>query len=235
MIDVRALLGLRTPPIAIAFLDSPPAGVPPWSGGPVPAGCAFWRKAQEGKTFYTTPRDHCNCAIGAYTHKIALPAERTGELEQTIGFMVENDYLAMEEVPGIPTLPRTPAVIAYGPLNAVPFAPDVVLIAAQPAQAMLLYEAALKAGAGGALLNALGRPACAVLPLTLQTNAASLSLGCKGNRTFTGLPDAEMYLCIPGGRWEAFAKQVARTQQANRAMEDHYTRHQQRFETASSR
>lgn len=36
---------------------------------------------------------------GSYTHKIALPPERARELEGTIGFMVENNYLAMPEVP----------------------------------------------------------------------------------------------------------------------------------------
>ena len=53
-----------------------PAEVPAWSGGPAPSGCTFWQKAQQGQTFYTVPADHYNCAVGAYTHKISLPAER---------------------------------------------------------------------------------------------------------------------------------------------------------------
>lgn len=233
MTDVQSLLGLRVPPIAIGFLSAPPEGVPAWDGDPVPAGCSFWRAAQQGKTFYTVPADHYNCAVGSYTHKISLPASRAGELEGTLGLMVQNDYLAMEEVPGIPTLNETPAAIAYSPADRAPFAPDVVLLAAQPAQAMVIYEAALKAGVTPALMPTLGRPGCAVLPLALQTRAAAFSLGCKGNRTFTDLPEGELYISLPGASWPAVAVQIARAHQANVAMDAHYSRQQTRFPVTS--
>lgn len=229
MTDVQALLGLSKPPVAVAFLSEPPSGVEKWEDGAVPAGCFFWRKAQEGRAFYTTPSDHYNCAVGAYTHQIALPTDRAAELEQTVGFMVETEYITLEEVPSIPTLPATPAVIAYGPAGSVPFPPSVVILAAKPAQAMLLYEAALKAGAASTLMNSLGRPGCAALPLSLQTGAAALSLGCKGNRTFTGLPEDEMYLVVPGNRWDDFTEQVTRINAANQAMEVHYRQRQSQF------
>lgn len=231
---VQELLGLSKPPVAVGFLDAAPEGVPAWSGGAVPAGCFFWKKAQEGQAFYTVPAEHYNCAVGAHTHHISLPPDRAPELEQTIGFMVENQYLAMQEVPGIPTLDKTPVVIAYAPAENAPFAPSVVIVAAQPAQAMLLYEAALQAGAGGALMNTLGRPGCAILPLALQTDAAAISLGCKGNRTFTGLPDQEMYLSIPGDKWAAVAEHVGRIHQANQAMGNYYHDKQERFATGQT-
>lgn len=208
--------------IAIGFFDSPPPGVPRWQGGAVPAGCVFWEKAMSGQTFYTLPADHYNCAVGSHTHSIPLPAERAHELNETIVFMARNNYVATEEVPGIPTLARSPGAVAYGPMEGAAFKADVVLIAAKPAQAMLLYEAALKAGAGGAIANALGRPACAVLPLTMASRQASLSLGCKGNRTFTGLADEEMYVAIAGDKWEAVLEKLAEASEANAAMERFY-------------
>jgi uncharacterized protein (DUF169 family) len=217
-----ALLGLGKPPIAIAFLDAPPADIPRWQGGAVPAGCAFWQKAMSGDTFYTVAADHYNCAVGSHTHGIALPAERAHELNDTIAFMDRNDYVAMSEVSGIPTLPRSPAAVAYGPIDRAGFKPDVVLIAAKPAQAMLIYEAALKADAGSAVMGALGRPACAVLPLTTASGQTALSLGCKGNRTFTGLPDEEMYVAIPGDQWDAVLEKLAEAQEANASMERYY-------------
>lgn len=216
------LLGIAKPPIAIGFFESPPPDVPRWEGGPVPAGCLFWEKAMSGQTFYTVPSDHYNCAVGSYTHKIALPAERAHELNDTIVFMAENNYVATAEVPGIPTLARSPAAVAYGPVDGAGFKPDVVLIAAKPAQAMLIYEAAIKAGAGSALTNALGRPACAILPLTMANRETSISLGCIGNRTFTGLPDEEMYVAIPGDKWEAVIGKFAEAHEANAAMGKHY-------------
>lgn len=222
MSTLQQLLGLRRPPIAIGFLPTAPEGVERWSGGPAPAGCFFWKQAQEGRTFYTLPSDHYNCAVGAYTHHIPLPEERGAELEQTVGFMVTNNYIAMEEVPGIPTLSETPAYIAYGPAENPSFSASVFLIAADPAQAMLLYEACVKAGASSALLSTLGRPGCAVLPLSLQSVAAASSLGCKGNRTFTGLPDTEMYLSIPAAHWAAVVAQVEQVVQANQTMASYY-------------
>jgi uncharacterized protein (DUF169 family) len=216
------LLGLSKPPIAIGFFESTPPGVPHWEGGAVAAGCVFWEKAMNGKTFYTVPSDHYNCAVGSYTHGIALPAERAHELNDAIMFMAEKNYVATAEVPGIPTLSRSPGAIAYGPIDGVRFKSDVVLIAAKPAQAMLIYEAAIKAGAGRAVTNAFGRPACAILPLTMANGETSISLGCKGNRTFTGLPDEEMYVAIPGDKWDAVIEKFAEAHEANVAMEKYY-------------
>lgn len=216
--------------IAIAFFDSPPPGIPRWEGGPVPAGCVFWEKAMSGQTFYTVPSDHYNCAVGSHTHRIALPAERAHELNDTLVFMARNNYVATEEVPGIPTLARSPGAVAYGPMEGAGFKPDLVLIAAKPAQAMLIYEAAVKAGAGSALTNALGRPACAVLALTMAGRQTSISLGCKGNRTFTRLPDEEMYVSIPGDKWEAVLEKLAEAHAANAAMERYYRDRKTQFQ-----
>ena len=229
MTSVQTLLGLRKPPIAIGFLNEAPAGVPAWQGTAAPAGCMFWKKAQEGEAFYTVPADHYNCAVGAHTHGIPLNEARPGQLEQTVGFMVQSGYIAMEEVAGIPTLPFTPAFIAYAPAHTASFPASVIVVAAQPAQAMLLYEAAVQIGAGAALMNTLGRPGCAILPLALQTGTASISLGCKGNRTFTGLPNEEMYVSIPADKWPAVVDQITRVQSANQTMEGHYLQQKAQF------
>lgn len=183
----------------------------------------FWQKAWDGQAFYTLPEDHYNCAVGAYTHGLSLPAERAHELEDTVGLMVQNHYLEMAEVPGIPTLEAGDKVVAYAPAAVGAFEPTVVLVAAKPSQAMLLYEAALKAGTGNALLNVLGRPGCAVVPLALNGQSSALSFGCMGNRTFTGLPDEELYVAIPGDKWGAVVQQLRETTLgANKAMGAYY-------------
>lgn len=224
--ETQQALGLTKSPVAISFLDSPPVGIEKWQGGPVPAGCAFWRAAWEGASFYTEASDHYNCAVGAYTHAIALPAERGPALQDTIGFMVGNGYLQMSEIPGIPVLPKVPAFIAFGPESDAEFPADIVLIAARPASAMLIYEAALRAGAGDAVTPALGRPACAVLPLALNSGKPAVSFGCKGNRTFTGLPDEELYLAVPAAKWPALTAAAEEILRANGAMEAHYKAHE---------
>jgi uncharacterized protein (DUF169 family) len=224
-----AALGLSKPAVAIGFLSHAPENVAKWEGGAVPAGCSFWRLAMDGRTFYTEPSDHWNCAVGAYTHGIGIPEERGQVLQDTVGFMVSSGYLEMAEVPGIPVLPEAPRYIAYGPAETAPFAADLILLAARPAAAMLLYEAGVRAGAISALAPSLGRPACAILPLAKNQEAGAFSFGCKGNRTFTGLPDEELYFCVPGSKWDALRAQLGNIEAANGRMEAHYLGHRSQF------
>jgi uncharacterized protein (DUF169 family) len=226
---IQKILGLSKAPIAIGFLEAPPADLQPWQDGEVPAGCAFWKEAMNGKAFYTVPSDHYNCAIGSYTHSISLPENRAAELTDTLAFMEGNQYVAMSEVPGIPVLSKSPTAIAYAPLEQANFKANVVLLAVNPAQAMLLYEASVKSGAAQALTNALGRPACAVLPLTTLSGQTSISLGCKGNRTFTGLPDGEMYVAVPAAKLEGVIEKLRETDTANKGMAAYYEAKQERF------
>jgi hypothetical protein len=45
-------LGLTRRPVAITFVDAPPAGVSKFTGS-VPSGCSFWRLASDGRVFFT--------------------------------------------------------------------------------------------------------------------------------------------------------------------------------------
>src|SRR6266849_459369 len=78
---LQETLGLSAPSIAIGFSDEPPAGLERWQGSAVPVECVFWREAMNGRSFYTAPSDHYNCAVGAYTHRIGVPAS---QLEDTV-------------------------------------------------------------------------------------------------------------------------------------------------------
>ena len=73
--QLRDTFILRRRPVAVTFRDTPPAGVTKFTGRE-PSGCSFWRVAAGGRTFYTVPSDHYNCAIGSHTHNIPLPPER---------------------------------------------------------------------------------------------------------------------------------------------------------------
>ena len=93
-------LALSRRPIAIAFRESPPAGVAPLTGTH-PSGCSFWRLAAMGQVFYTVPSDHYNCPVGSYTHNMPLPEEREPELTKTLSLMVNLGYMRMDDVPAI--------------------------------------------------------------------------------------------------------------------------------------
>jgi len=205
-------------PVAVAFLDEAPAGVKKFDGTE-PSGCSFWRLAADGVVFYTAPENHFNCAVGAYTHSIVLSPEREKETEQMLKMMFDLGYVKPEEVPQIPRLPKAPAAIVYAPLGDAPIAPDVVLFACKPSAAMMLNEAANRAGvASGA--PTLGRPTCMALPASLQ-HGAMLSLGCIGNRVYTGLGEDEMYFVLRGTDLVAVADSLAIITSANAALHDY--------------
>jgi uncharacterized protein (DUF169 family) len=213
-----ARLSMSRRPVAVTFLDAAPAGVTRFSGTE-PAGCSFWRLAAAGQTFYTVPADHFNCAVGAYTHNIQLPPDRVQETEATLGLMFNLGYVRPEEVPGIPRLPKEPAAIVFAPLGDTPVAPSVVLFTVHTSSAMLLNEAATRAGAM-ASLPLLGRPSCMALPAALAHGTVT-SLGCIGNRIYTNLGADEIYIVVPGSKVEAVSDAMGVITSANAALEEY--------------
>jgi len=222
---INAQVKLLRRPVAVAFLDAAPANVRKFDGTE-PAGCSFWRLAAAGGVFYTEPENHFNCAVGAYTHNIALSPEREKETEQTLKMMFDLGYVKPEEVPQIPRLAKTPKAILYAPLGETPVAPDVILFACKPTAAMLLNEAANRAGVTSGA-PALGRPTCMGLPASLQ-HGSILSLGCIGNRVYTNLSEDEMYLILRGIDLAKVADALGVITSANAALNDYAKgRHQQ--------
>jgi uncharacterized protein (DUF169 family) len=202
-------------PVAVSFLEEIPAHVEKFEGSE-PSSCSFWRLAAAGRVFCTLPENHFNCAVGAYTHNIALSPEREKETGETLQFMFDLGYVKPEEVPQIPRLTKTPKAIVYAPLGETPVTPSVVLFACKPSGAMLLSEAANRAGvASGA--PALGRPTCMALPASLQMGAI-LSLGCIGNRVYTGLGEDELYFVLRGADLGAVAEALETITSANDAL-----------------
>jgi uncharacterized protein (DUF169 family) len=215
--QLEGLLGLAMPALAIAFRDAAPAGVPRISR-PAPASCSYWPLVLSGAVFYTEAEDHFGCAVGAHTHGVALPPGRASELDEMIRTMVGLEYVAAEEVAQIPARRERFGVAIYAPLGATPVDPDVVMVRGKARQVMLLAEAAQAAGitAEGSVM---GRPACSLLPATLGTGQAHTSLGCIGNRVYTGLLDEELYYALPGAKLGDVVAKLEKIALANRALE----------------
>ena len=218
MVDFSAIeraltdaLQLTRRPVAVAFLDGPPAGVPRLPGAQ-PSGCTFWSLAAQGRTFYTAPEDHYNCPIGSYTHHIPLPKDREHELTDTLSLMTDLGYLRMAEVPAVPRLEKTPAATLYSPLGDTPVDPDAVIVTGTPGGLMLLHEAAARTGV--TFTSLLGRPTCMAIPAAIASGMAS-SLGCVGNRIYTALGDEEFYTVVRADRLETIAGEIATITAAN--------------------
>lgn len=222
-------LKFARPPVAVAFLSSPPDGLPRIDRSAA-AGCAYWKHASDGHAFYTTADDHSNCPVGAYTHGADLAPALAGELEGLVGTMVQLRYLTAAEVPQIPRRSGPLRFVAYAPLGDAGFAPDVVIFRGNARQIMLLTEAARAAGvfAEGSLM---GRPACAAVPQALAASGAVASIGCIGNRVYTELGDDELYLVLPGRVVAETLEQLGTISTANRELERF---HRARAEAASA-
>lgn len=212
-------LHLQRRPVAMIFRETPLVGVPQFSGVE-PSGCSFWRLAAGGRTFYTIPSDHYNCAIGSYTHNIPLPPERAQELDEMLTFMTGLGYVRMEEIPAIPRLPQTPQVVIYAPLADSPLDPDVVLFAGLPKGLMLLQEAAVRAEIGAQALF-LARPTCMAVPAALASGVVA-STGCIGNRIYTDLGEEELYVVIRGKDVARVADEVGTIKEANLKLSEYH-------------
>ena len=113
------LLELRVTPVAVAFVDTPPAGVRRVSS-PEPAGCGYWRRAAAGEVFFTLADDHKRCPIGAHTHHVPLTSFEQDELMGLVKTMVELSYLKMEDVPKIARRLTPLQAAVYSPLTLAP-------------------------------------------------------------------------------------------------------------------
>jgi uncharacterized protein (DUF169 family) len=209
---IRAL-DLAQPPIAVSFGADAAARLPRFSGR-APAGCAFWEKAMAGG-FSTSRDDHESCAIGTFTHGMA-PSGAAHEAERTAALAVfeKLGYVRPEDIPQIPVMDRSVQSVSYAPLAEVSSTPDVVLVFANSQQGLIVAEAAQQLDQGAP--PALGRPACAIVPQTVRTGRAALSLGCCGARAYLDVMRDDIALwAIPGHRLEEYATRIDELAKAN--------------------
>ncbi|MGI8447427.1 MAG: DUF169 domain-containing protein [Streptosporangiaceae bacterium] len=229
---VVGLLGLGTPPIALTFADQGPEGIP---GPPAdaPSSCSFWRQAEQG-TFFASAADHRNCPIGAMVMGFALPEDVQQQIGKLVGDMCDCHYLSPDEPAQIPSVREQHAGIVYGPLAEATATPDVVLLWADPRQAMLCNEAMGTASwtAGGPSIT--GRPGCAALPIAMNTGSSAMSFGCAGMRTFTEVADDQLLIAIPGQELDKFVAAFEETSEANKQMLGFYQGQRALFRNGAS-
>jgi uncharacterized protein (DUF169 family) len=211
---ISSALGLDTPPIALSFADSAPAGVQNFAGE-VPSACTFWRQA-ETAVFYASAAKHFNCPIGTMTMGFEMPETVQQELMGLVTTMCETGYITPEEPAMIPTSEKKAAGIVYGPLSEFPLEPDIVLMWLTPRQAMFYNEAVGNCRwTTTAPVTAWGRPACAALPLAMKSDQSTLSLGCMGMRTYTEINEDRLLAVLPGNQVDDLMTSLETTLQSN--------------------
>lgn len=215
------LLHLTHPPVGMAFLADPPAGVAVREEV-APSACAFWRLAEQAP-FFAPAHTHLGCAVGAMVLGLPLDEDAQARLGTTVAAMTGSGYLDGAEPAAIPTRSAPAQGVLYGPLADFPGTPDLVLSWISPRAGMLLAEAAEAASwTGSRGLTLTGRPGCAALPLAEQSRSVAASLGCAGLRRFTGIDDGLMLAVLPGAHLDDYLTALAGAAAVNTVMDDFY-------------
>jgi uncharacterized protein (DUF169 family) len=89
---------------------------------------------------------------------------------------------------------------------------------------MLLTEASKAADLDSDVMS-MGRPTCAMIPAAMQSEHSVSSLGCIGNRIYTGLGDNELYFTIPGQKVSAVVEKLETIVDANRQLDTFHRQH----------
>ncbi|HET9179473.1 MAG TPA: DUF169 domain-containing protein [Terriglobia bacterium] len=222
-------LKLSRTPVGIAFLDQAPRGVKHYDQA-VPSACTFWRAA-ERELFYATAADHYNCPIGAITQGFQVPQPVSEKAMELIGMMGKISYLEAAEAGNVPAVEKKHNVVVYGPLrDFAEIQPDVALLIATPFQAMLISEASGVASWGmGHESRMLGRPACAVIPASMKSNDATISMACMGARTFADIRNEEVLISVPARALVDLQSRLPVVLDANVGMEKFYDGHKRNF------
>src|SRR5581483_7097814 len=201
---IREFLELSAPPVGVAFVNDVPEGVP-IAGDDIPSTCTMWRRAEQG-VFFAPPESHFHCPVGAMVLGLELPETLQAELMGLVGTMAQVEYFDPNEAANLPTVKRPKKGVLYGPLAELPVLPDVVLLWTDAMQAMLAAEAvgtSLWTDHPGTKL--FGRPGCAAVPIALDEDRATMSLGCAGMRTYTEVASGEMLVVLPFAQAEKLA------------------------------
>jgi uncharacterized protein (DUF169 family) len=226
--EISSAFGLDISPIAMAFVDNQPQGVETMEEE-VPSFCTFWRMAEK-KSFYAPANKHYNCPIGAMVLGFEMPKEVQDQLGGLVKKMCECSYLSEDEPANIPTITEKKAGVVYGPLKDFPVAPQLILMWLKPSQAMIYNEVLGCCKWSGSMDSmALGRPACAVIPTTLNKSPFGMSLGCTGMRTFTEVSDDHILATLNCAEIDSFLTSLQTTLSANKEMKEFYTDHKNKI------
>jgi len=228
--ELRDLLGLPAPPIAIAFLSHVPDGIaridrkhPPATAdgrtGAAAASCVFWIDATRG-VFATTAKDHGNCSVGGLTHGFKTMAEITHNAD--VAALCETGWVTPDAVAKIAVVRDKPGSVVYGPLRDLPVEPSVILLRLNGKQQMLLHDA-------WPALRFEGKPQCHIIPIAKERGEIAVSVGCMLSRVRTGMSNNEVTCAIPPSLLPALIERLRAARAADNAVAAYAAEDSRRF------
>lgn len=204
--ELRRLLDLGHPPVAVTFHEKEPAEDLGARPAAEPAGCCFWAQA-ESRRLHTTATDHAHCSVGSYTHGFVSLADAAAGMDTAA--LVSSGWVGEADLAAAPSVATTPAAITYEPLDEVEHA-DVVLVRLTASSLMSLQGACPD-------LSLVTKPQCQIVPLALE-GAISVSPGCAVSRVRTGLPADELTCALPADDLADIVARLAQSAAADAAV-----------------
>ena len=228
--DLRDLLGLAVPPVAISFRNDVPPGIariervmPPAAvdcrTGAVAASCVFSIEGTQG-VFATKAEDHGNCSVGSLTHGFKTMEEIASNSD--VAALCETGWVTPEAVGRIAVVREKPTSVVYGPLRDMSVEPSVILLRLNGKQQMLLHDAWPD-------LRFEGKPQCHIIPIAKERGEIAISVGCMLSRVRTGMSNNEVTCAIPARQLPTLIERLRAARGANNAVAAYAAEDSKRF------
>jgi len=162
--------------------------------------CEMVKKASEGEAFYSTSEEQLCKGGSAALGLEKLPEKiRSGEFYHELG-RFKSIGSAKRTIDKIPKIDLNSYGIYYSPLELADREPDVIVLIANPKQAMLLSQAIVYTLGGRVQADFSGiQSVCADAVSGPFTNQRpNISLGCTGSRKFAKINDEELIVGLNG-------------------------------------
>jgi uncharacterized protein (DUF169 family) len=199
--ELKELLGLKGSPVAVKLVKTP---------ADVPAGytkmtektrhCQFVQNARlKGEKGYATADEHmCKGGAGVMGLEPLPDVVATGSQYHKLGNFKTAEG-ALETVNAMPKSAEKFYASVYAPLENAGFEPDVVVIVANPKQALRISQAYLHSTGGRIAADYSGiQSLCADAVVAVKERGVlNMTLGCNGSRKNSGIADDEVILGVP--------------------------------------
>lgn len=194
-------LGLEKSPVAIKFVlreEDIPEGINKADGKL--RHCELVQKASQGNVFYATA-DEQMCKGGSAALGLEETPEKvkTGEFYYGLG-RFSSLGSAKKTMESIPKIDHIMYALVYAPLEKANFDPDVIVIIANPAQAMKLSQALVYTMGGRVEADFAGiQSICAdAVAGPFTRRRPNITLGCSGSRGYADIKDDEVIVGLTG-------------------------------------
>ena len=189
--------------IGISLVDHPPQGIERTSEPG--RHCTFIGRARKGEIFWACGEDF-TCPLARYNLGIDPPDESTTEaLTVTLAEILVSwgDARDLETahrfIAGLSPLSVAKRTFLYAPLDKMLVSPDLVLLILNPQEAFdhVLSITQMTGEKSDGHVSGIGALCGECTALPLQTEKATISVGCGGSRREAFLTPEEMFLAIP--------------------------------------